>query len=255
MINEAAVKWLGWEDAPLNKRIRLGNFKDGQVIGVMKDFHVRSLHSGIEPMMLQLAPGPDPYHYLAVRIAPDDVAGTMGFLEGNWREIYPDDSFTYSFLDDDFDSLYQNEARQGRIFRSFSLLAVFIACLGLLGLASFTAEQRTREIGVRKVLGATASGIVALVSKEYINQTGRVRQPDRLACGLLRYERLARQLRLQYGPFTLGIRARRSACHSRYHADGKLQGHQRRPRRSRGRVATRMSRRRRAWISGLTTSP
>lgn len=168
VINEAAVKWLGWEDAPINKRIRLGNFKDGRVIGVVRNFHVRSLHSDIEPMMLQLAPGPDPLHYLAVRIAPDDVAGTLGFLEGSWREIYPDDSFTYTFLDEDFDSLYQNEARQGRIFRSFSLLAVFIACLGLLGLASFTAEQRTREIGVRKVLGATASGIVALVSKEYV---------------------------------------------------------------------------------------
>ncbi|MYK99685.1 MAG: FtsX-like permease family protein, partial [Gemmatimonadetes bacterium] len=168
VINEAAVKWLGWEGAPLDKKIRLGNFKDGRVIGVVRDFHVRSLHSGIEPMMLQLAPGPDPLHYLAIRIAPDDVAETMGFLESNWREIYPDDSFTYSFLDEDFNRLYQNEARQGSIFRSFSMLAVFIACLGLLGLASFTAEQRTREIGVRKVLGASASGIVALLSKEYV---------------------------------------------------------------------------------------
>ncbi|MCY3772775.1 MAG: ABC transporter permease [Gemmatimonadetes bacterium] len=168
VINEAAVNWLGWEGAPLDKKIRLGNFKDGRVIGVVRDFHVRSLHSGIEPMMLQLAPGPDPLHYLAIRIAPDDVAGTMGFLESNWREIYPDDSFTYSFLDEDFNRLYQNEARQGRIFRSFSILAVFIACLGLLGLASFTAEQRTREIGVRKVLGASVSSIVALLSKEYV---------------------------------------------------------------------------------------
>ena len=168
VINEAAVKWLGWEGAPLDKKIRLGNFKDGRVIGVVRDFHVRSLHSGIEPMMLQLAPGPDPLHYLAIRIAPDDVAETMGFLESSWREIYPDDSFTYSFLDEDFNRLYQNEARQGSIFRSFSFLAVFIACLGLLGLASFTAEQRTREIGVRKVLGASASGIVALLSKEYV---------------------------------------------------------------------------------------
>ncbi|MXY50723.1 MAG: FtsX-like permease family protein [Gemmatimonadetes bacterium] len=168
VINEAAVKWLGWEGAPLDKKIRLGNFKDGRVIGVVRDFHVRSLHSGIEPMMLQLAPGPDPLHYLAIRIAPDDVAETMGFLENSWREIYPDDSFTYSFLDEDFNRLYQNEVRQGSIFRSFSLLAVFIACLGLLGLASFTAEQRTREIGVRKVLGASASGIVALLSKEYV---------------------------------------------------------------------------------------
>ncbi len=168
VINEAAAKWLGWEDAPLNKKIRLGNFKDGRVIGVVRDFHVRSLHSDIEPMMLQLAPGPDPHHYLAVRIAPDDVAGTMAFLETNWREVYPDDSFTYSFLDEDFNRLYQNEARQGRIFRSFSALAVFIACLGLLGLASFTAEQRTREIGVRKVLGASVSSIVALLSKEYV---------------------------------------------------------------------------------------
>ncbi|MCY3714670.1 MAG: ABC transporter permease [Gemmatimonadetes bacterium] len=168
VINEAAVKWLGWEGAPLDKKIRLGNFKDGRVIGVVRDFHVRSLHSGIEPMMLQLAPGPDPLHYLAIRIAADDVAGTMGFLESSWREVYPDDSFTYSYLDEDFNRLYQNEARQGSIFRSFSLLAVFIACLGLLGLASFTAEQRTREIGVRKVLGASASGIVALLSKEYV---------------------------------------------------------------------------------------
>lgn len=168
VINEAAVKWLGWEGAPLDKKIRLGNFKDGRVIGVVRDFHVRSLHSGIEPMMLQLAPGPDPLHYLAIRIAPDDVAGTMGYLESSWREVYPDDSFTYSYLDEDFNRLYQNEARQGSIFRSFSILAVFIACLGLLGLASFTAEQRTREIGVRKVLGASASGIVALLSKEYV---------------------------------------------------------------------------------------
>ena len=168
VINEAAVSWLGWDGAPLDKKIRLGNFKDGRVIGVVQDFHVRSLHSGIEPMMLQLVPNPDPLHYLAIRIAPDDVAGTMGFLESNWREIYPDDSFTYSFLDEDFNRLYQNEARQGRIFRSFSILAVFIACLGLLGLASFTAEQRTREIGVRKVLGASVSGIVALLSKEYV---------------------------------------------------------------------------------------
>ena len=162
------MKWLGWEGAPLNKKIRLGNFKDGRVIGVVRDFHVRSLHSGIEPMMLQLAPGPDPLHYLAVRIAPDGVAGTMGFLESNWGEIYPDDAFTYSFLDEDFNRLYQHEARQGRIFRSFSTLAVFIACLGLLGLASFTAEQRTREIGVRKVLGASVSSIAALLSKEYV---------------------------------------------------------------------------------------
>ena len=168
VINEAAVKWLGWEGAPLDRKIRLGNFKDGRVIGVVRDFHVRSLHSGIEPMMLQLAPGPDPLHYLAVRIAPDDLAGTMGFLESNWREIYPEDSFTYSFLDEDLARLYQNETRQGCIFRSFSVLAVFIACLGLLGLASFTAEQRTREIGLRKVLGASASGIVALLSKEYV---------------------------------------------------------------------------------------
>lgn len=168
VINEAAVKWLGWEGAPLDRKIRLGNFKDGRVIGVVRDFHVRSLHSGIEPMMMQLAPGPDPLHYLAIKIAPDDVAGTMGFLESNWREVYPNDSFTYSFLDEDWGRLYQNEARQGSIFRSFSILAVFIACLGLLGLASFTAEQRTREIGVRKVLGASASGIVALLSKEYV---------------------------------------------------------------------------------------
>ena len=138
------------------------------MIGVVKDFHVRSLHSEIEPMMMQLVPNPDPLHYIAVRITPENISGTIEFLRSSWQEVYPQDTFAFSFLDEDFNSQYQTEERRGQIFRNFSLLAVFIACLGLLGLASFTAEQRTKEIGVRKVLGASIGSIMVLPSKEFI---------------------------------------------------------------------------------------
>lgn len=112
-------------------------------------------------------PKPDPLHFIAVRIAPENISGTIEFLRSSWHEVYPQDTFAFSFLDDDFNSQYGTEERRGDIFRSFSLLAVFIACLGLLGLASFTAEQRTKEIGVRKVLGATVGSIMVMLSKEF----------------------------------------------------------------------------------------
>ena len=168
LLNEAAVAWLGWQDSPLDKGIKIGNFKDGKVIGVVEDFHVRSLHSGIEPMMMHLVPNPDPLHYMAVRVAPDDVQGTTAFLEEKWLEVYPNTTFNFTFFDEDFRKLYQTEVVREQIFGTFSILAIFIACLGLLGLAAFTAEQRTREIGVRKVLGASVAGIVTLLSAEFV---------------------------------------------------------------------------------------
>jgi putative ABC transport system permease protein len=167
ILNETAVKLLGWESRPLDQEIRIGNLV-GRVIGVVKDFHVKSLHARINPLFLHLAPvGPDPLHYLAVKIRPGNVPRAMTAVEQAWRKTYPLDPFVYSFLADDFDALYRSEALRGRVFLAFTVLTVFIACLGLFGLASYTAEQRAREIGIRKVLGASESKIVLLLSSEF----------------------------------------------------------------------------------------
>ena len=102
-----------------------------------------------------------------MRIRPDDIPGVLSFLEEKWHTFAPDQPFEYSFLDQDFDALYQAEQRLGKIFIAFAIFAILIACLGLFGLASFTAEQRTKEIGVRKVLGASVPQLVVLLSKEF----------------------------------------------------------------------------------------
>jgi len=133
----------------------------------VKDFHVKSLYQRIEPLMIHIAPNPDAYHYFAVKIKAENFLETLDFLEEKWKQVYPNDPFVYSFLDEDFDSQYRTEQLRGNIFISFSILAIFIACLGLFGLAAFTAEQRTNEIGIRKVLGASESGIVFRLSKEF----------------------------------------------------------------------------------------
>jgi putative ABC transport system permease protein len=106
--------------------------------------------------------------YIAIRIRPENISGTLAFLEKKWRDVYPNDPYQYSFLDEDFDNLYHTEQARGQVFGVFAILAVFIACLGLLGLASFTAEQRTKEIGIRKAMGATVSGIVIMLTKEFV---------------------------------------------------------------------------------------
>jgi len=168
ILNESAVEQLGWEENPLGKRIEIQGFKQGSVIGVVEDFHIRSLHQRIGPLIIQIAPDPDLLHYLALRVVPGNFPRTLEGIESSWRAVYPHDPFNYSFLDQDFDSLYRSEELRGRIFAAFALLSVFIACLGLLGLASFTAEQRTKEIGIRKVLGASVPSIMRLLSREFI---------------------------------------------------------------------------------------
>jgi len=168
ILNETAVRQLGWEDQPLDKRITIRGFRQGRVTGVVKDFHAKSLHQRIEPLILLIAPDPDAYIQLTARIAPGDIEGAIGDIREAWEQVYPNDPFVYSFLDEDFDSLYRSEHLRGRIFLTFSALAVLIACLGLLGLASFMAEQKTKEIGIRKVLGASEASIVRLLSMEFI---------------------------------------------------------------------------------------
>ncbi len=168
ILNEAAVKHMGWEGKAIDKRINIENFKQGRVIGVVNDFHAKSLHQKIEPLLIHIAPTPDAFIQLIVRIAPYNYDKTLNFIEDVWKQIYPRDPFVYSFLDDDYDNLYRTEKQRGKVFLAFSVLAIFIACLGLFGLASFTSEQKTKEIGIRKVLGASVGNIVRLLSVEFI---------------------------------------------------------------------------------------
>ncbi|MFC2141448.1 ABC transporter permease [Acidobacteriota bacterium] len=162
ILNETAANLLGWEN-PLGKKMKFG--EDRTVIGVVKDFYYESMRESIRPAAFILFPGSD---YVSVRIRPDDVAGTIGIIEEIWNQFLPGQPFEYSFLDEDYDSIYRNEQQMGRLFTLFSFLAIFIASFGLLGLTSFTAQQRTKEIGIRKVFGASYSKIVFLLSKEFL---------------------------------------------------------------------------------------
>ena len=174
IINEATVKKLDW-DQPLGKQFEwwrpTGNsqyqlMKKGPVIGVVKDFNFASLRQSIEPMVIHIRP--DDYSYFSVRIGSDDISGTIEYLKTKWQVFDPENIFDYSFLDKNIENQYRTEQRMEKIFSYFAAMGVGIACLGLLGLASFTAQQRTKEIGVRKVLGATVGSIIRLLSREFI---------------------------------------------------------------------------------------
>ena len=163
ILNESAVKEIGW-DSPLGKQFRI--IEKGTVVGVVKDFHFKSLHQEIEPFVLYLCP--EYFEYFSVRISPEGIPQTLDFLKDRWQELVPNQLFQFSFLDEDFDSLYKAEMRLEKILGIVTSLAIFIACLGLFGLASFTAEQRTKEVGIRKVLGSSVGDIMALLTKEYL---------------------------------------------------------------------------------------
>jgi putative ABC transport system permease protein len=167
LINETAVKTIGWEE-PLGKTIQYTADPDQvkrRVVGVVRDFHYMSLHQAIEP--LHINKGTDFFRMVFVRISQENVPETLEYLERTWNEFDPHRPFEYSFLDESYHMQYRSEEKLRTIFLNFTLLAIFIACLGLFGLASFAAEQRTKEIGIRKVLGASVSGIVLLLSKEF----------------------------------------------------------------------------------------
>jgi len=176
LINETAVKEFGWTNA-LGKTIksadpRIQSYRDMTVIGVVKDFHLRDLTEAIEPVYIGCDPEyPLPYNFMdviSVRIKPDDVPGTLNFMKNRWEKIFANLPFEYSFLDDIFNRQFRDIEQSRKIFSYFSFLAVFVACLGLYGMASFSAVQRTKEIGIRKVLGGTTTGIIALLARELV---------------------------------------------------------------------------------------
>ncbi len=165
VVNEAAVRLMGFED-PVGKAFSIWDNK-GVIIGVVKDFHNRPLSQEITPTAITLLPNWAP-SVMFVRVRPENVARTMDRIEETWRRLVPGQPFEPVFLDQSFDDLYRSDRRMGVIFRDFAALAIFISCLGIFGLAAFTAEQRTKEIGVRKVLGASTGGIVSLLSREFV---------------------------------------------------------------------------------------
>ena len=172
VINETGARLLGWTpDEAIGKaftRVAAGdNDEDlpGQIVGVVQDFHFDSMHEAISPLAIYLTPGY--VYYLPIRIRPENVPETLAFIEEKYAAFQPTHPFQYTFLDEDFGRLFEQEEQLSRIYGAFTLFAIFIACLGLFGLASFITQQRTKEIGVRKVLGATVPQIVVLLSKEF----------------------------------------------------------------------------------------
>ncbi len=165
IVNEALVRRLGWENQVVGRMLRVEE-RDVTVIGVVQDFHVRSLHHRIGPAVLRL--DRMGWGMLFVRIRPENIPGTVAFLEEKWREIAPGLEFQHFFLDDEVKGQYRDEDRWNRVLWFSALLAVFIACLGAFGLTALSVARRTREIGVRRVLGAHASGIVSLLSRDFV---------------------------------------------------------------------------------------
>ena len=166
ILNETTLDKLGWTpEEAIGKRVAV-DVRWGEVIGVAKDFHFRSLHETIEPLAIWYQPSY--VNHLMVRLAPGETRAAMEHAEVVWAQFAPHRPFSYHFLDDVYDRLYRNERQMASVVSVFAFLAIFVASLGLFGLASFTAEQRTREVGVRKVLGASVSNLVVLLAKDFV---------------------------------------------------------------------------------------
>ena len=172
LVNEMAVRQLGWQspEQALGKRIRWsGKYKSGLVVGVVKDFHLTSLHEEIAPLVMLTIPEDKWWRtFMSVRLGTEEVGATLKFLETTWRQFTPGGAFEYFFLDDSFAQLHRADQRMGEMIGYFAALAIAIAGLGLFGLAAFTAQQRTKEIGIRKALGASVNGIAGLLSKDFL---------------------------------------------------------------------------------------
>ena len=176
IVNETLVKKMGWKD-PLGKHIRL-NMYNGRVIGVVKDFHFTSLHQQIESFVMY-QPGNNPQdsiggqpqstrQFLFLHISGEDIPGTLAFLRNRFTEFDPRHPLSYEFLDDSLDRLYLSDQRAMQLIGLFAGICIFISCMGLFGLATFTTEQRTKEIGIRKVLGASSWQIIIMLSRRIL---------------------------------------------------------------------------------------
>jgi putative ABC transport system permease protein len=170
LINETAARRMGWGPDAVGRKIGFDTNDQREIVGIMKDFNFDSLRDPIEPLVVRLAsaaelvPGT---RFLSLKLRVGDIPATLAFVKAKWAER-SERGFDYFFADQNFDALYRSEEQIGRIISIFAAMAIFVACLGLFGLASFAAEQRTKEIGLRKVLGASEAGLAALLSREFL---------------------------------------------------------------------------------------
>ncbi len=170
IINEAAVKAIGWKsnDRAVGKDFKYGQFS-GHIIGVVKDFHFESLHEAITPLVFVLPPPSQGfYNTISIKISGKNIASSLETIKDTWQKFLPQLPYQYSFFDENFAKLYDAEHKQETIFTTFACIAIIIACLGLFGLSAFAISQRVKEIGVRKVLGASTTTIVGLLSKDFL---------------------------------------------------------------------------------------
>lgn len=171
IINESTAKKFGWNN-PVDEELTLNYWvsdlvsKKGAVVGVVKDFQYHSLHNSIDPVLLHVSKQTFYHDYMAVKLSTSDIESVIGNIQKKWKAFNPDRPLEYTFLDNTFDALYKSENQLSKIFNAFAFVAVLIACLGLFGLASYSTEQRVKEIGIRKVLGAKVSDIVTLLGRE-----------------------------------------------------------------------------------------
>jgi len=176
ILNESAVREIGSEE-PIGKNIlywgdyKLTNIGPAEVVGVVKDYHFLSLHNPVSPLMLRLFPEDMTGWNVSVKMSGQDIPKTIAFIENKFKGLFPESVFDYRFLDEDFNRMYSEEREFGKVILYLTLLAIFIACLGLFGLASFATKQRTKEIGIRKVIGATIAHIMWLLNSEFLKLT------------------------------------------------------------------------------------
>ena len=161
LLNETALRKTGWKD-PIGKR-----FDNGTVVGIVKDFHFEPLQEEIKPIFFRVMTDDNYSFFLSIKIKSEDIQTTLAYIDKTWKKFSLNYPFSYTFVDSAVENLYRTERGIGNAFRYFSLIAIFIACLGLFGLTSFTVEQRTKEIGIRKILGASVPNIIGMLSFEF----------------------------------------------------------------------------------------
>jgi len=167
VVNEAAMKMFGYSSPAQIVGKKFDQWgRNGRIIGVVKDFHFRSLQEVIKPISMRIEP--NGCNLVSINLSGKNIPATIAAIESKWKTMIPKRPFSYYFLDEFFDKQYRSEDRFGKLFLNFAILAIFISCLGLLGLASYSTMQRTKEIGVRKVLGASVTNIVNLLSIDFL---------------------------------------------------------------------------------------
>ena len=169
IINEAAAKILGFKNYndAVGKNFGYGNIT-GRLVGVINDFHFESMHQKIVPLVLFKPQSPNFYGRISIKVSGNNISSALAHIENTWKKFLPETPYQYTFLDENFEKLYKEEDKQKTILTIFAFLAIFIACLGLFGLSAFAITQRIKEIGIRKVLGASVSSIVKLLSKDFL---------------------------------------------------------------------------------------